>query len=140
MGQYYKICNLDKRQFISPNKFYEGAKLLAFGSSSNGTMFGLAILLADGNNRGGGDLRSENPIIGSWAGDRIVIAGDYADEDKFIPETELKKFLETELKNEKRNLYQWAAAFFKDISEQVKEAMNFGGNYRQGGVNEDRKL
>jgi hypothetical protein len=42
-------------------------------------MAGLAILLANSNGRGGGDLRSDNPIIGSWAGDRIVIAGDYAE-------------------------------------------------------------
>jgi len=46
-------------------------------------MTGLAILLAD---RGSVDLHSDSPIIGSWAGDRVVIAGTYADIGKFISE------------------------------------------------------
>jgi hypothetical protein len=36
-------------------------------------------LLANSNGRGGGDLHTENPTVGSWAGDRIVVAGDYAE-------------------------------------------------------------
>jgi len=79
MGQYYKIVNLDKKQYIVPHACNDGAKLMEFGLSSLGTMSCLAILLANGNGRGGGDLHSQDPIIGSWAGDRIVITGDYAD-------------------------------------------------------------
>lgn len=86
MGQYYVIVNLDAKQFLSPHACGNGAKLLEFGVSQCGIMSCLAILLADGNGRGGGDLRSENPIIGSWAGDRIVVSGDYADDGNFIPE------------------------------------------------------
>ena len=37
-------------------RFGDGLKLLEFASSSCATMTALAILLADGNNRGGGDL------------------------------------------------------------------------------------
>lgn len=111
MGQYYKIVNLDKKEWLHPHKFEDGMKLMEFGLSGMGTMSGLAILLADGNGRGGGDLHSENPIIGSWAGDRIVIAGDYADEGKFT-------------EDESRNLYsvtddpEWS-----EISEDVIEAL-----------------
>ena len=79
MGQYYMTVNLDKKEYLYPHKFGDGLKLLEFGSSGSGLMCGLAILLADGNGRGGGDLNSDNPIIGSWAGDRIIITGDYAD-------------------------------------------------------------
>ena len=78
MGQCYRIVNIDKKEYLNPYVFGDGAKLLEFGSSGSGTMCALACLLANSNNRGGGDLRSENPLIGSWAGDRIVIAGDYA--------------------------------------------------------------
>lgn len=78
MGQYYKIANLDKKQFIDPYAFGDGAKLLEFGTSGTGVMAGLAILLANSNGRGGGDLPSDRGVVGSWAGDRIVIAGDYA--------------------------------------------------------------
>lgn len=110
MGQYYKIVNLDKKQFLHPHAFGDGLKLLEFGSSGSGTMCGLAILLAHGNNRGGGDLRSENPIVGSWAGDRIVITGDYADEGDFI-------------RSKKVNLYEEADNKFEDISWKVLQAM-----------------
>ena len=110
MGQYYLIINLDKKQFIHPHKFGDGLKLLEFGASGEGTMTGLAILLADGNNRGGGDLRSNDPIIGSWAGDRIVIAGDYADKKRFIGD-------------ETANLHEYASDYFTDVSKDVITAM-----------------
>lgn len=84
MGQYYKVANLDKKQIIHPHRFDDGMKLREFGCSSLGTMTGLAILLAVGNGQGGGDLRSNHPIIGSWAGDRIAIVGDSAEDYKEI--------------------------------------------------------
>ncbi len=83
MGQYYRAVNLDKKQYIKPHDFDEGAKLMEFASSACGMLRALAVLLADGNGRGGGDLRSEDAFVGSWAGDRIVIAGDYGDAGKF---------------------------------------------------------
>lgn len=89
MGQYYRIVNLDKKEWLNPHRFGDGAKLLEFGDSATGTMLGLAVLLADGNGRGGGDLDERNDdagLIGSWAGDRIVIAGDYADEGRYEQE------------------------------------------------------
>ena len=110
MGQYYLIVNIDKKQFIHPHKFGDGLKLLEFGANGDGTMTGLAILLADGNNRGGGDLRSDNQVIGSWAGDRIVITGDYADKGQFVAD-------------ETTNLYAYAHEHFTDISEYVITAM-----------------
>lgn len=125
MGQYYYIVNLDKKEFLHPHKFGDGLKLLEFGCSANGTLTGLAILLADGNNRGGGDLHSDNPIIGSWAGDRIVIAGDYANGGKFlpkIPKKELQKIAKKSF-SEEVNLYHLAKEMFRDISEKVIKAM-----------------
>lgn len=110
MGQYYLIVNLDKKQFLHPHKCGDGLKLLEFGCSANGTLTALAILLADGNNRGGGDLRSAHPIIGSWAGDRIVIAGDYADEGKFTADPS-------------RTLYRVADEEYEDISRRALRAM-----------------
>lgn len=107
MGQYYYIINLDKKQYLHPHRFGDGLKLLEFGCSGNGTMTALAILLADGNNRGGGDLHSDNPIIGSWAGDRIIIAGDYADN---APSHEAP-------------WHDVAAATFEEISAQIIPAM-----------------
>lgn len=110
MGQYYKIVNIKKKQYISPYIFGDGSKLMEFSMSANGVLAGLAILLADGNGRGGGDLHSENDIVGSWAGDNIVIAGDYADTGKFVKEPE-------------QNLYEVASSEGEDISIKVLDAL-----------------
>lgn len=110
MGQYYKIVNIKKKQYITPHTFGDGAKLMEFSMSANGVLAGLAILLADGNGRGGGDLHSENDIIGSWAGDNIVVAGDYADEGKFVKEAD-------------QNLYNVATGEGEDISVKVLDAL-----------------
>ena len=110
MGQYYKIVNIKKKQYISPYIFGDGSKLMEFSMSANGVLAGLAILLADGNGRGGGDLHSENDIVGSWSGDNIVIAGDYADTGKFVKEPE-------------QNLYEVASSEGEDISIKVLDAL-----------------
>ncbi len=122
MGQYYKIVNLDKEEFLDTYTFTDGAKLLEFGCSSEGCLTALAILLADGNGRGGGDLHSDNPIIGSWAGDRIVVAGDYADEQKFLSVDQIAKHKMLN-DGEDPNLYDHAVEHFKDISEKALIAM-----------------
>jgi hypothetical protein len=110
MGQYYKIVNIKKKQYIKPDTFGDGSKLMEFSMSASGVLAGLAILLADGNGRGGGDLHSENDIVGSWAGDNIVVAGDYADTGKFVKEAD-------------RNLYCLATNEGEDISIKVLEAL-----------------
>lgn len=86
MGQYYVIANLDKKEFIDPHTFGNGVKLMEFGMDSQSTMMGLAILLASSNGMGGGDLHLPHDtafdhIPGRWAGDRVVIAGDYDDRE-----------------------------------------------------------
>ena len=110
MGQYYKIVNVKKKQYITPHTFGDGAKLMEFSMSANGVLAGLAILLADGNGRGGGDLNSENEIVGSWAGDNIVVAGDYADDGKFVKDAD-------------QNLYHVAVSEGEDISVKVLDAL-----------------
>lgn len=110
MGQYYKIVNIKKKQYITPHTFGDGSKLMEFSMSANGVLAGLAILLADGNGRGGGDLHSENDIVGSWAGDNIVVAGDYADAGKFVKEPD-------------QTLYELAGSEGEDISIKVLDAL-----------------
>jgi len=110
MGQYYKIVNIKKKQYIKPDTFGDGSKLMEFSMSASGVLAGLAILLADGNGRGGGDLHSENDIVGSWAGDNIVVAGDYADTGKFVKEPD-------------QTLYEVASSEGEDISVKVLEAL-----------------
>jgi len=91
MGQYHQVVNLDKHEKLYPHVLGDGLKLMEFGCSSDGTMTALAILLAGsckGGPRGGGDFPHEHPmssvLAGRWAGDRIAIIGDYA-EDGDVP-------------------------------------------------------
>jgi len=95
MGQYYVTVNLDKGEFLNPNDFGQGLKLLEFGSDSNGLLTALALLCSNGNGNGGGDIRTDEKrhprrakmlkaTAGRWAGDRIVVAGDYGDYGKFM--------------------------------------------------------
>jgi len=140
MGQYYFIVNLDKREYLRPHKFGDGLKLMEFGQSAGGILLGLTILLADGNGRGIGDCGDEQPnsIIGSWAGDKIVIAGDYADPNKFVPAECHEELFAKCLKSQnsridiepnskmahdfawkKCNLFSFAEYFCKDISDEV---------------------
>lgn len=121
MGQYYIVVNLDKEQYLSPHAFGDGAKLLEFGQSARGALFGLAVLLADGNGRGGGDVDIDNPLVGSWAGDKIVITGDYADQGKFLPES--PKNMAKRLKGPNCNLYAYATEHFEDISDDIVEML-----------------
>lgn len=94
MGQYYLIVNPAKREYLNPHKFGCGLKLMEFSCSSYGPQTGLMILLAHANGRGGGDLRCKDKgirqrlqdMVGSWAGDPIVVAGDYDDPWLWVPD------------------------------------------------------
>jgi hypothetical protein len=92
MGQYHYVVNLDKKEFIHPHKLGNGLKLREFGE--RGVLGALALLLACSNGRGGGDFAEEadashnldERMIGRWAGDRIAIVGDYAEDGDMHPE------------------------------------------------------
>lgn len=144
MGQYYKIVNVTKRQYLHPHKFGAGLKLMEFSGQGDSIGQALIILLAHANNRGGGDLRSDNlteeemSLIGSWAGDQIVVAGDYDDPWLFVPEEFKNKEYEVEDEDGKKvkaifgqrsshiegefypeTLYSTASQFFTDISDDI---------------------
>lgn len=80
MGQYWKAVNLDKRQFISPWALGSGAKLWEQLANPGPGQALIILLAAMPQPRGGGDLKAD-PVIGSWAGDRVVLVGDYAEDD-----------------------------------------------------------
>lgn len=88
MGQYHYIVNVDKREFIDPHRLASGLKAWEQLASFPSTPQALFVLLICSNGRGGGDLNTpiftEEKIIGRWAGDRLAVIGDYA-EDYDIP-------------------------------------------------------
>lgn len=120
MGQYHSVYNLDKKECLHPHSMGDGAKLLEWGCGGLMTA-GLAVLLCNSNGRGGGDLKVEREFVkqkdgnydyaeptatqlewidavkavqGRWAGDRIVVQGDYAKEGDpaYIPSEDLEDF------------------------------------------------
>lgn len=162
MGQYYIAVNLDKKQVVNPHACGDGAKLLEFGLSASGMMSAIAILLADGNGRGGGDLfggkcqtcdghgymRRKNgqprrrngmsvgcktchfvgrvpapEIVGSWAGDRVVICGDYGDEGKFLPDGVVPEYQTKDGRTRKYNLYAYVCREGSEFTNVSIEAM-----------------
>lgn len=79
MGQYHILYNLDKKEYIHAHHIGNGLKLMEQCGYGKSTATGLWLLLANSNGRGGGDAR-HHPMIGRWAGDRILVQGDYARE------------------------------------------------------------
>lgn len=93
MGQYHAVYNLDKKQ-----KFEEVghsmAKLLEQVGEVYSNATALYLLVANSNGRGGGDAR-HHFLIGSWAGDRVVVQGDYAEDgdQAYINDEALTEFI-----------------------------------------------
>lgn len=85
MGQYHILANLDKKEFVHPHDLACGLKLWEQIANNPGTGAALIVLLACSNGRGGGDFM-KNEMVGSWAGDRIAVVGDYAEDSDLAPE------------------------------------------------------
>jgi hypothetical protein len=88
MGQYHSIYNITKKQYFRVG----GAKL--WEQVHAATSQALLMLLANSNGRGGGDFDHNSELIGSWAGDKILVQGDYAEKgDKaFLSDKKLESF------------------------------------------------
>ena len=87
MGQYHRIVNTTKKEFLHPHKMGAGLKFLEWTFSEN-YMTAFALLLSADNGKGLGDHKAHvggGTIAGSWAGDNIVIAGDYGEENVEVP-------------------------------------------------------
>jgi hypothetical protein len=82
MGQYHVLVNLDKEEVVSPHGLGLGLKQYEHLGEFNGTLAdAMYILTMTSPNRSGGDL-PDTGISGRWAGDRVVVLGDYtSDED-----------------------------------------------------------
>jgi len=83
MGQYHLTVNLDKKEFLMPHKLGVGLKLLEQVGVEWSTPDALFMLLASSNGQGSGDFQDDaNNMVGRWAGDKIVVIGDYANREE----------------------------------------------------------
>lgn len=79
MGQYWFPVNLDKCEFIDTRQEGFSGKLCEQLWNSPDVGAALVVLLAEmPEPRGAGDLKPSF-VVGHWAGDRVVLVGDYAE-------------------------------------------------------------
>lgn len=79
MGEYFVICNLDRKEALDPGVFGHGYKPgdLLHGALNKGVLHGLLHLLSLSGSIKGVRERISDPLFGRWAGQRIAIVGDY---------------------------------------------------------------
>jgi len=81
MGQYFKAVNLAKHEYVCPWCCGEVAKLWEWCANPHGAL--LPLLLRKSTEGGGGDYdgptyeTDASAIVGRWAGDPVVLVGDY---------------------------------------------------------------
>jgi hypothetical protein len=113
MGQYHKLVNLDKKEIVHPYNLGLGAKQYE-QTGENGSMSdALYLLVMTSPSRGGGDWESFADLSGRWVGDRVVILGDYT-QDEDIPNYKNASKLYSEIETSE----DWT-----DISDSVAVAL-----------------
>lgn len=126
MGQAFVLVNFDKKQYIHPHKMDDGYKLGEISFSSGGTASALCLLIATNSDRFEYDPHG---VIGSWAGDRIALVGEYgaADCERFAksdePENELKDPFLYNLK-ERDDLWAKIRMEYAEISDSIKAVVD----------------
>lgn len=80
LGQYFKIANLDKKEFLHPNCLGGGLKLWEMCASRYPSI--LPYLLSSEEIDGTG-IQQEPKYLGRWYGDRIAVVGDYASDNLY---------------------------------------------------------
>jgi hypothetical protein len=110
MGQYHKLINLDKQEVVDPHGLGLGAKQYEQTGTEASLGDAIYLLVMTSPNGGGGDWPLTD-VSGRWAGDRVVVVGDYTREDA-LPEAD---------KADK--LYSESSTWF-DITPKVREAFS----------------
>lgn len=114
MGQYHLLVNVDKREYLDPSSIGLGVKQWEHQAHAQWPMFGslgdaMYLLTMTSPARGGGDMPLTE-VSGRWAGDRVMVVGDYT-EDGDLP----AEFMGAEL-------YGTAYSTYEEIGQEVRDA------------------
>jgi hypothetical protein len=112
MGQYHKLINITKKEYIVGHdigimaKHYEQ---IGFEGSMADVLY--CLMIAQGNERRGGGDVDGHKAIGRWAGDHVAIVGDY--------------YTEEDDNHEYRNLYDYVEydRHYKNISPSIRSML-----------------
>lgn len=83
MGQYHKLVNLDKKEQVVSYNLGLGAKQYEQTGTEGSMGDALYLLLMTSPARGGGDWDAFDDLSGRWVGDRVVVLGDYTEDDDY---------------------------------------------------------
>lgn len=116
MGQYHLLVNVDKKEYLDPHSIGMGVKQWEHLSHPQYTMAGsladaMYVLTMTSPARGGGDIPASE-ISGRWAGDRVMVVGDYT-EDEDLP----AHFMAGQI-------YGQAQTYYTEIGEEVRNAFS----------------
>lgn len=82
MGQYHRLVNLDKQEWVDPHGLGLGSKQYEHTGAFDGSLAdAIYLLVMSSPARGGGDW-PETDASGRWAGDRVVVLGDYTQDNE----------------------------------------------------------
>jgi hypothetical protein len=114
MGQYHILVNVDKREYLNPGSIGLGVKQWEHQSHPSWPMVGsladaMYVLTMTSPARGGGDMPLTD-VSGRWAGDRVMVVGDYTEDGDLPPE-----YLGSEV-------YETASSSYTEIGEEVRDA------------------
>lgn len=104
MGEYFMYVNLDRHEYFMVDVLGGATKAQGVGRNLGARALGLLLM------KRGGSFAHETSVIGSWASNRIAVAGDYTDAKAFDSETTGRSDI---------NLYSLATQQFKNIGSTV---------------------
>ncbi|MBA3716170.1 MAG: hypothetical protein H0W76_27580 [Pyrinomonadaceae bacterium] len=111
MGQYFKIVNPAKKQFIDASRFNENVKSSGVLYGYHATAVAFLVCNIDQVRDGWGHpIYDFGELAGSWCGDSVfIVSDDHGKADEFSVKTSTDQ-------NPDRNLYWMAKEEFEDIS------------------------
>ena len=109
MGQYHRLVNIDKQEWVDPHGLGLGSKQYEQTGCDASLADAMYVLTMTSPGEGGGDF-PYTEISGRWLGDRVMIVGDYT-KPNAIP-----GFAGADA------LYAIAQEKYEDITPQVRDA------------------
>lgn len=110
MGQYHRLVNIDKQEWVDPHGLGLGSKQYEHTGCDASLADAMYVLVMTSPAEGGGDFPMTE-ISGRWVGDRVLIVGDYTKPDA-VP-----GFIGADA------IYDLANAQYKDITPMVRDAL-----------------
>ena len=134
MGQYHRLVCIEAEEGLNAYDFDCGAKEGEIGFSRPSPVNAMVALVCARGGNMPADC-SQSPLIGRWAGKRVLIQGDYAEDDDIVgwqgpPLSRLYRSLRTVDERKPEELDPAHTPFFKDISHEARDFLEAVCNVR----------